>query len=372
MKILADDRIPFVSELFSGFGELTLKPSAEIRSNDLRDVNVLLTRTVTPVDSRLLEGTKVRFVGSATAGFDHVDHEWLTQQGIAWAYAPGANAVAVAEYVLCCIAYLRKQNRLPRKNITAGVIGVGHVGSAVVDRLEKIGMTVLQNDPPRVLRDPSFTSVPHDAFRDADLVCVHTPLTKTGEFPTHHLIDEKFLAHLKPGCVLLNAGRGAVVDTDALLQHNEILTCLDVWENEPDIDLALLEKAVVATPHVAGYSQQSKLRATLMIYEQFLKHFKLTDVHRFQELQQVHKTKHVDVRDCRTVDEILLKIYNPASDTNAMKEQLLKDPKNKISIFPDLRRHYVFRDEFSAIPLTGLARALNSEIRLLGFRKSRY
>lgn len=149
ITILADDCVPFVSELFGNWGKLILKPGTAIQKRDLKAINVLLTRSVTQINAALLQDTNVEFIGSATAGFDHIDYEWLEKQPISWAYAPGANAVAVAEYVLHCIAFLRKKDLLPQGSLNAVVVGVGHVGQIVSDRLQKIGFSVFHNDPPR-------------------------------------------------------------------------------------------------------------------------------------------------------------------------------------------------------------------------------
>ncbi|WP_080735165.1 4-phosphoerythronate dehydrogenase [Coxiella burnetii] len=365
IKILADDRIPFVSELFGDFGELILKPGAHIQNRDLLAVNALLTRSITSVDSALLEGTAVEFVGSATAGFDHIDSTWLKKQSIHWAYAPGANATAVAEYVLHCVAYLHKKNLLPRKSATAAIIGVGHVGCVVSDRLRKIGFTVFHNDPPRAQLEKDFISVPLASLANVDLVCLHTPLVKTGNFPTYHLIDNRFLKMLKPGSVLLNAGRGAVIDNNALLQCDHVITCLDVWENEPTVNLQLLEKTTIATSHIAGYSKQAKLRATLMIYDAFLKYFHLSDTRRFSELQQLQETMTLNIQDGRNAEDILLTLFDPGRESQRMREALAENPDQ----FEYLRRHFPLRNEFSAIQLTPTPSALlRKELDDWGFK----
>ena len=345
IKILADDHIPFVSELFNKWGELILKAGGQIKRRDLLDVNALLTRSITLVNADLLDGTSVKFVGSATAGFDHIDYVLLEKQSIAWAFAAGANAIAVAEYVLHCVAFLQKNNLLSREKTTAAVVGVGRVGSAVSTRLKKIGFTVLHNDPPRAKLAKDFISTPLTSLADVDLLCLHTPLIKSGEFPTYHLINESFLEKMKPGAVLLNAGRGSVVDNNALLKQDHIVSCMDVWENEPEINLELLKKVVIATPHIAGYSKSAKLRATFSIYEAFLKHFHLSDIHQVKELQQLQEKTTLNIDNCDTLEDILLKIYNPANETRNMRESLLRDPNQ----FENLRRNYPLRNEFSAV-----------------------
>ncbi|MFW0072390.1 MAG: 4-phosphoerythronate dehydrogenase [Coxiella-like endosymbiont] len=351
IKILADDHIPFVSELFGEWGELILKPGERIERRDLLDVNALLTRSITLVNTNLLKGTSVEFVGSATAGFDHIDQVSLKNQSIAWAFAAGVNAIAVAEYVLHCVAFLQKSNLLSREKTTAAVVGVGRVGSMVSARLKKIGFTVLHNDPPRAKLENDFISTPLESLTNVDLFCLHTPLIKSGKFPTYHLISEPLLSKMKPGTILLNAGRGSVVDNNALLKQDHVIACLDVWENEPRINLELLKKVIIGTPHIAGYSESAKLQATFSIYEAFLKHFylpALPEIRQFKKLKQLQeKTTVLKIENCDTLEDVLLKIYNPANETRNMRESLLRNPDQ----FENLRRHYPLRNELSAIQL---------------------
>ena len=364
ITILADDLIPFVSELFGDYGELILKPGAAIQRSDLMTANVLLTRSITQVNAALLKGTTIEFIGSATAGFDHIDHEWLANQPISWAYAPGANAVAVAEYVLHCVAFLYKKGLLSQGSLNAAVAGVGHVGKIVSSRLQQMGFSVFHNDPLRAIFEREFISIPLEYLTEMDLICLHTPLTKTGNFPTYHLINDVLLKRLRPGCVLLNAGRGAVVDNQALLKQGHVVACLDVWENEPNINLDLLQKVAIGTPHIAGYSKVSKLRVSLMIYQAFLKHFQLTDAHRFKELQQLQEKTAVDIYECHTIEDILLKIYDPSKETQTLRESLI----NNEDRFENLRRRYPLRQEFSTIQLTPLPDLkLKKTLQKLGF-----
>ena len=358
MKIVADENIPFLKELLPNDAELILKPGRDIQRHDLIDADILMTRTVTPVNADLLANTAVKFVGTATAGYDHLDTSWLTDNGIAWAYAPGVNATAVAEYVICCIAYLQTQNVLsPQARI--GVIGVGHIGAKVAKRLQTLGLDVLLNDPPRAAQESHFYSTPLSQFQDLDCICLHTPLTTTGSFPTHHLLNESFLKTLNPSCVLLNAGRGAVIDNVALAKSSMKTICLDVWENEPNIVLSLLEKATIATPHIAGYSLQAKFQAVYMIYEKIKKHFHFQDAHPEDFLMDIRKKIKLPVVPNDTWQTLALKIYNPVDDTQIMKKTLLSasDPARA---FETLRQHYAFRNEFSVYDAGGAL----SEMRL--------
>jgi erythronate-4-phosphate dehydrogenase len=294
----------------------------------------------------------VSFIGSTTAGHDHLDTKWLNQQKIKWAYAAGVNATAVAEYVLCCVADLRKQGLLAKNHCRAAVIGVGHIGSCVADHLQKIGMEVIYNDPPRAQSETDFISIPLQQLTDVDFISLHTPLSTGGEFPTFHLINHDFLRRLKPGCVLLSAGRGENVDTQALFKNNHVTTCLDVWENEPNINLELLKHVALATPHVGGYSKQAKLNATLMIYQQVLNHFQLNDVSAIQKLSPPSEKISLNITKCNSWEDVALKIYQPSADTKKMREILLPNPSQTGPLFEKLRREYFLRDEFSTIKLT--------------------
>ncbi len=191
MKIVVDNLIPLVDELFRD-QILIKKPGQSIRREDLVDADILWVRTLTPVTPQLLQGTSIKFVGSATAGFDHIQTKWLEEQGIGWGYAPGSNAGAVAEYVDCCIAALQTQGLLNGNHLTAGIIGVGYAGSEVARHLSAQGFSLLLNDPPKQECDKSFQSVPLDQFKTVDLVCVHASLTNTGKFPSYHLLNDDF------------------------------------------------------------------------------------------------------------------------------------------------------------------------------------
>ncbi len=345
LKILADDRIPWVSELFSSFGQLILKPASAIERQDLLNVDVLLTRTITRVNAELLEGTSVSFVGTATAGIDHVDADWLEKHGITLAYAAGSNASAVTQYVLCCVAYLRKNHRLPISKTKAMVVGVGHVGTAVAQVLKEIGFEVMLNDPPRAQKEKNFLSTPLEKSGDADLICIHTPLLHSEPFPTYHLFNDALISRLKPGAVLLNAGRGSVIDEAALIKYDHLTLALDVWENEPEINLSMLKKTLIATPHIAGYSEEVKWKATFNIYQQFLKHFNLSDSHHFRRQTPMPRKDQLDLSVLHWEDKAL-QFYNPMNDTVKMKPLLLDNPKQIGKNFLDLRTNYSFRKDF--------------------------
>ena len=287
MVIVADENIPCVPELFGRFGEIRQISGRDIRRADLSDAHVLLVRSVTTVNQALLEGSRVQFVGSATIGIDHVDVEYLRSAGITFAYAPGSNADSVAEYVTAAILRLciRKAERLRGKK--AAVIGAGEIGGRLAVRLGLMGLEVLLNDPPREAalqkagRRGDFRKL-EEVLTEADIVSLHVPLVYNGPHLTIHLLDQSRLKQMKPGCWLLNTSRGAVVDNSALLRNlresrGPAAVVFDVWENEPEPNAELVRWVDLATPHIAGYALDAKLRGAYVLYDALRHHLGIED-----------------------------------------------------------------------------------------------
>jgi len=274
INILADENIPYVKDAFQSLGKITTLKGRSIKSSDLTQTDILLVRSVTQVNKTLLADTPVKFVASATAGFNHVDLDYLNSQHIGFARAPGGNAISAAEYVLAgiCKWSLEKNQSLSElQQCTIGVIGYGNVGSRVKRLCESIGINCIINDPPLEesgAADVRFSSI--EAALDCDIVTLHTPLTTDGKHPTQRLINRQRIAQLKPGALFINAARGEVVEEPALLtrmeKDNDLDLILDVWENEPAISLDMLKHTLIGTPHIAGYSIDGKIRGTEMIY----------------------------------------------------------------------------------------------------------
>ena len=273
LRLLVDANVPFASQAFAPFGDVRLRPGREIARSDL-DVDVLLVRSVTRVDRALLEGTPVRFVGTATAGTDHVDTEALASLGVAFASAPGSNATSVVEYVLASLLALVADRGEPLAGRTLGVVGVGQVGRRLVPRARALGLDVVASDPPLAQSGgaPSVDLVPfEDVLRRADILTLHTPLTAPGESqcPTRHLVDASALRALRRGAWLVNAARGGVVEPSALaaaLDDGHLAAAvLDVWPGEPAPDPGLIERVAIGTPHIAGYSFDGKVEGTAML-----------------------------------------------------------------------------------------------------------
>jgi erythronate-4-phosphate dehydrogenase len=267
MHIVADENIPYVRQAFESLGEVDLMPGRQIGAVHVRNADILLVRSVTLVTAELLNGSQVRFVGSATIGVDHVDVAYLKDRRIEFAYAPGSNANAVAEYVIAALLALRG----PVLKRPLGLIGLGRIGTLVKAKAEALGMPVLANDPPlsRVGRS-GLVSLP-ELLNESGVVSCHVPLIKEGPDCTNHLLDRQKLSRLAAGAVVINTSRGAVVDNAALLA---VLSegclagaVLDVWESEPCPDPALITKVTLGTPHIAGYSVDGKVKGTQMLYE---------------------------------------------------------------------------------------------------------
>lgn len=269
MKIVADENIALLTALFGNQGDVVALPGRSLDAVAVRDADVLLVRSVTRVDEALLAGSRVRFVGSATSGLDHVDRYWLTDAGIRFVHAPGCNAGAVVQYVLSTFCALRPTWR----EQVVGIIGCGAVGGRLYRLLRALGVRCLVRDP--LL---SAAAIPDlcdlDTVLDgADILCLHVPLTRDGDHPTFHLLDADRLARLRPGCLLINAARGAVVDNEALrvqLAAGAPLTAvLDVWEGEPRLDMGLWHRVAIGTPHIAGYSREGRENGTRAVHAGF-------------------------------------------------------------------------------------------------------
>ena len=274
MKILVDENMPYAVELFSRLGNVQAVPGRPIPQDALNDADALMVRSVTKVNEALLAGKPVKFVGTATAGTDHVDDAWLQQQGIGFSAAPGCNAIAVVEYVFSSLLILAQRDGFQLRDKTVGIVGVGNVGSRLNARLRALGIRTLLCDPPRADRgdEETFSSL-DQLVAEADILTFHTPLNMSGPYSTHHLVDADLLARLPADRILINACRGEVVDNAALLDAlngpKKLTAVLDVWEPEPGLSLALLDKVAIGTAHIAGYSLEGKARGTTQVFEAF-------------------------------------------------------------------------------------------------------
>ena len=286
MKIIVDDKIPFIRGQVEHLAdEVVYRKGRDICPADVRDADILLIRTRTQCDRRLLEGSQVRFIVTATIGYDHLDTDYLREAGIQWTNCPGCNATSVAQYVRNSLLTLERQGIVNLQESTLGLIGYGHVGKAVYEAMRPYVKEIRVNDPPLFegqgargkeqgarSKEQGLGVDSLEALRaSCDIITLHTPLTHSGPYPTHHLVDEAFLQRLVHRPILINAARGGVVDEAALLKALDTgqirAAVIDTWEGEPDIDRELLKRSAIATPHIAGYSADGKANATRMTLE---------------------------------------------------------------------------------------------------------
>ncbi|EMO4161732.1 4-phosphoerythronate dehydrogenase PdxB [Morganella morganii] len=274
MKIVVDENMPYAETLFSRLGDVVAVPGRPLPDGVLDDADALMVRSVTKVNAQLLENTPVKFTGTATAGFDHVDKAWLAEQGIGFSSAPGCNAIAVVEYVFSALMLLAERDSFQLTDKTVGIIGAGNVGGRLAKRLEALGVNILICDPPRADNGDAGEFYDIDTLvAQADILTFHTPLNKSGPYTTLHLMDETRLSAMKDNGILINASRGAVVDNQALLSvlagGKPLSVVLDVWEPEPDLSQELLSLVDIGTPHIAGYTLEGKARGTTQVFEAF-------------------------------------------------------------------------------------------------------
>jgi len=306
VKILADQNIPQVEAAFRDLGEVELMPGREIERAHLQDCRCLITRTVTRVDAALLQDTPVEFVGTATIGTDHIDLDYLADSGIGFSNAAGCNAESAAEYVISGLFALSRRKDFDPLQMRAGIIGLGNVGSRLRQKLDTLGIECLVCDPPLQNSGQSSQALVDldTILRECNLISLHVPLTHGGMHPTFHLLSAKRLQSLRQGCVLINAARGEVVDNHALLElltrRDDLHVFLDTWENEPLVSRGLLRRVDLATPHIAGYSVEGRLRGTQMVLDAAARHFKLSP--RWHMSQQLPARRELQ---CRATDSRL-------------------------------------------------------------------
>lgn len=267
MKIIIDDKIPFVKGVFEPFAEVQYVAGSATDASVLKDADAVITRTRTKCNAETLKGSKVKFIATATIGYDHIDANYCAKNDIEWTSAPGCNADAVVQYVFSALAHLGEAKGLDTRDKVIGIVGVGNVGSRIAKFAERLGMKVLKNDPPREELEGGDEFVSLDTIKsEADIITFHTPLTTDGPYPTHHLFNDEFLNKCNKRPIIINASRGGVCSNIALKKasQNKSVEALviDCWENEPAIDLDLLAMVEIGTFHIAGYSLEGKANAT--------------------------------------------------------------------------------------------------------------
>jgi erythronate-4-phosphate dehydrogenase len=376
MLIIADENIPLLDEFFASFGEIRRLPGRGIDAAAVADADLLLVRSVTKVDRALLEGSAVKFVGTCTIGTDHLDLDYFQQADIGWASAPGCNARGVVDYVLGSLLVLAEQQGVDLATRTYGVIGAGQVGSRLLKVLRGLGWRVLVCDPPRQAAEGGdFVSL-QQVLDECDVISLHTPLERLGEHPTYHLFDAARLAALRPGSWLINASRGAVVDNQALrellTQRHDLQVVLDVWEGEPQADVELAALCRIATPHIAGYSLDGKLRGTAQIYQALCQHLGVAPSIELAQLMPAPWLSDLAIDASAdpawALASICRAVYDPRRDDADFRRSLQGDAAMRRVAFDGLRKHYPMRREIDGlkVAIKGNAPVLASLVQALG------
>jgi erythronate-4-phosphate dehydrogenase len=372
MKIVADDKIPFLKGALEPFAEVVYLPANLINLEILKEADALLTRTRTKCNSNLLEGTSVKFIGTATIGFDHIDTQYCKKKNIRWTNAPGCNSSSVQQYIAAALLKISSEFHFNLKDKTLGIIGVGNVGSKVEMFARRMGMNVLLNDPPRARSEgiKNFHSL-NKVLSSSDIVTVHVPLSIAGEDTTYHLFNEEIFGRFKQGAWFFNSSRGEVTDTNALkkmLYAGKLDgAVIDVWENEPDIDVELMRQAYFATPHIAGYSTDGKANGTAMVVNSLCRNFNLPLRNWYPLNIPLPVSPYISI-DCNNkqeeeiLREAVIHTYNIDEDSTRLR---LSPPD-----FEKLRGDYPIRREFSAYTadLKGGTEKVRQILNELGFR----
>ena len=341
MKIIIDNKIPYIKEAVQRIAdEVVYAPGKDFTPELVRDADALIVRTRTHCNRDLLEGSRVKFIATATIGFDHIDTEYCKQAGIEWTNAPGCNSASVAQYIQSSLLVWKSVRNKRLNELTIGIIGVGNVGSKVAKVAQDFGMRVLLNDLPREEKEGAerFSSLKKIA-EECDIITFHVPLYKEGKYKTFHLADEDFFQSLKRKPVIINTSRGEVIQTDALLKalNSQMISdaIIDVWEHEPEINRDLLEKTFIGTPHIAGYSADGKANATRMSLDAICKFFQIKGDYEINAPAPASPIIHA-----KNHAEAVLQMYNPTEDSNRLK--------NQPELFETLRGDYPLRREEKA------------------------
>lgn len=374
MRIIADDKIPFLKGALEPFAEVIYLPGKEITRDVLANADAILIRTRTKCNEQLLANTKVRFIGTATIGYDHIDTQYCGDKGIRWINAPGCNSLSVQQYIAAAMLTVASDMNFSLENKTLGVIGAGNVGSKVAKLGKILGMNVLLNDPPRARTEGEreFSDV-DTVLRDSDIVTVHVPLTMSGVDRTYHLFDDKFFGKMKRDSWFFNSSRGEVADSDAL--KNALITTvlggavIDVWEKEPDIDTGLLSKVSLATPHIAGYSTDGKANGTAMVVNSLCRFFNLPPDNWYPENVPLPLYPEIVIDGSgrpgeEVIREAVLHTYNIKADDRTFRQ----DPSG----FEKQRGNYPLRREFTSytVKLANTSGNVLTALESLGFRIS--
>lgn len=380
MKILCDSSMPLGRTLFRSLGDVTLVDGSRLTPDKVRDADMLMVRD-TPLNAMLLEGSSIKFIGTAVTGTDHVDKAWLAQASIRWVHAPRANGESVADYCLAALLEYAHTRHVQLSGATVALIGVGWIGGMVQHRCEALGMRVLCCDPPRRdnardLEAQDFLAL-EEVLGEADFIIPFVPLTKEGRYPTWHMINQGTLAMAKPGCVLINMARGGVCDTAdliAALREGQLRDAIcDVWEGEPDFSSELADLAFLATPHLAGHAYEGKVNGTIAVYHAACDYLGRQPIPNL--ILPPPSVPEITIDAAGKSDEEVLwfitqKLSLIVADHLNFQELIHQPQPVRMRRFSALRRTYSYRRQFCSTTVTlrhGSA-ALGRKISALGFR----
>jgi len=372
MRIVADENIPFLKGVLEPYADVVYLPGKEISPGIVKNADALIIRTRTICNKELLEESNVKFIASATIGFDHIDDKYCKKYGISWTNAPGCNSSSVQQYIAAALVHEFRKHKLNAADLTLGIIGVGNVGSKVANLGNILGMKVLLNDPPRERSEGSaiFTKL-FDLIHQADIVTFHVPLTFSDPDKTYHMVNNQFLSYLKHDCLLINTSRGSIVDEPVLkqtLKQGRLKgVILDVWDNEPEIDMELLQMVDIGTPHIAGYSQDGKANGTSMSVNTLAHYFNLPLENWYPGIvpSPVQPEIHLN-GNAETMETIWYKLIHHTYPIERDDFALRNESKD----FEDLRGNYPVRREFHAYNVfpDNISSSLTEKIKQLGFQ----
>ena len=352
MKILYDEAMPYGSLFFDALGESTAFGAGKLDNDLLKDTEVLLVRSTTKVDKNLIDlAPKLKFVGTATAGFNHLDIDALKAANMSVSIASGCNAVAVAQYVISAIAHLSNIDNFNPKEKRVAIIGAGKVGSALSKFLDVLGIDYCLCDPPLQLQGDERSFVSFEQALECDIICLHTPLVTEGTHPTLHMFNEQRLAALRDDQYLINACRGETVDNEALLRlfkcGNKLNVVLDVWEHEPDINRELIAFTRIATAHIAGHTIEGKALGTSMLYDALCEYAnQANDLRLSSFLPSYDNTHHLKADSMRALLDLCLEVYDISKDDSVFRAEMAQS-----NSFKEIRRNYPIRREYSAVKI---------------------
>ena len=372
IKIIIDDKIPYIRGAFESVAEVVYLPGSKTTDEVVRDADAIVTRTRTICNEKLLADSLVKFIATATIGYDHIDTDYCDLVGIKWTNAPGCNSKSVEQYIASTLMVLAERRGWKLSEKTIGVVGVGNVGSKVARICEIFGMKVLLNDPPRERAEGSDKFVSLEKIQNEDdIITLHVPLSMRGDDATFHLGSESFLSALKKKPILINSCRGEVIETNAVktaLKSGELsgFVC-DCWENEPDIDLEILSLTDIATPHIAGYSKDGKANGTQMSVHAISEYFGL-GLENWQPLgvelpaNPIIEIDGAGLSEQQIISKAILDTYDIRDDD--------RDLRNNVEKFEQLRGDYPTRREFPAFTIKSINVEENTleKLKKIGFK----